>query len=278
MPMEQRRAAEAEAEAARTNDLGCRFLSKWKHRFPISVCWNELANFLIATNAVPYRKRTGTAGVVFHVLNRGVRKLQLFDRPQDYRAFLEVFSEAQQRVPLRCLAYCLMPNHFHLVLWPKTDLELSAFMAWLTATHSKRWHACRQTAGTGHVYQGRYKAFPVSTDTYFLRLCRYVERNALRSGLVARAEDWPWCSLADRIRGLSAISLADWPIARPPDWTDLVQLDVVEETMDLRRALSRSSPYGPQEWRVQLAGQLQLTSSLVPVGRPPTRPQPESTG
>jgi len=170
---------------------------------------------------------------------------------------------------MRCLAYCLMPNHFHLVLWPRTDTELSAFMAWLTATHSKRWHAWRQTAGIGHVYQGRYKAFPVCSDISFLRLCRYVERNPLRAGLVARAEDWRWSSLAQRTRGLSTIALAEWPVTRPADWIELVQLDVTGETDELRQAVRRSSPYGPPEWRVQIAEQLQLTSSLAPVGRPP---------
>jgi putative transposase len=220
---------------------------------------------------MPYRLRTGTAGVVFHVLNRGVRRLQLFDRPEDYRAFLRVLGEAQARVPMRCLAYCLMPNHFHLVLWPRGDGELPAFMAWLTATHSKRWHAWRQTAGTGHVYQGRYKAFPVSSDTHFLRLCRYVERNALRAGLVSRAEDWPWTSLAQRAGRRSAVCLAAWPVARPPDWSDLVQLDVADETRALRLAVHRSSPYGPEDWRADIARQLKLASSLAAVGRPPTR-------
>jgi putative transposase len=220
---------------------------------------------------MPYRKRTGTAGVVYHVLNRGVRKLRLFDRAGDYRAFLKVFREAQERIPLRCLAYCLMPNHFHLVLWPKTDTELSAFMAWLTATHSKRWHASRQTAGTGHVYQGRYKAFPVSADTHFLRLCRYVERNALRAGLVARALDWPWSSLAQRAGRRSPVVLADWPVARPPHWNELVQLYVDEETSDLRQAVCRSSPYGPRDWQIQIASQLNLESTLGPVGRPRNR-------
>ena len=217
---------------------------------------------------MPYRRRIGTAGIVFHVLNRGVRRLQLFDRPGDYRAFLNVFGEAQKRIPIRCLAYCLMPNHFHLVLLPRTDVELSTFMGWLTATHSKRWHANRGTTGTGHVYQGRYKAFPVSSDTYFLRLCRYVERNALRAGLVTRAEDWPWCSLAQRAGRRSSITLADWPVSRPQDWIDLVQLDVADETRDVQSAVNRSSPYGPKEWQVRLAGQLNLASALVPVGRP----------
>ena len=230
-----------------------------------------LARILIAAYAVPYRRRVGTAGVVFHVLNRGVRKLRLFDRPGDYRAFLKVLGEAQERIPMTCLAYCLMPNHFHLVLLPIADTELSAFMAWVTATHSKRWHARRGTAGTGHVYQGRYKAFPVFRDTHFLRLCRYVERNALRAGLVARAEDWPWSSLAQRAGRPSPVSLADWPVTRPPDWSDLVQIDVDYETQELRQAVIRSSPYGPEDWRDQIASHLQLASSLAPVGRPRVR-------
>jgi putative transposase len=222
---------------------------------------------------MPYRSRIGTAGIVSHALNRGVRRLRLFDQPGDYRAFLNVFAEAQKRIPIRCLAYCLMPNHFHLVLWPRTDIELSAFMAWLTATHSKRWHARRSTTGTGHVYQGRFKAFAVSSDTYFLRLCRYVEGNALRAGLVTRAEDWPWCSLAQRAGRRSSICLAEWPVTRPQDWIDLVQLEVADETRDLRSAVNRSSPYGPKDWQIRLACQLKLTSSLAPLGRPRKEPR-----
>ena len=217
---------------------------------------------------MPYRRRSGTAGVIFHVLNRGVRRLRLFDRPQDYLAFCRVFHEAQARIPVRCLGYCLMPNHFHLVLWPRTDTELSAFMAWLTTTHSKRWHAWRETAGTGHVYQGRFKAFPVSTDTYFLRLCRYVERNAVRADLVARAQDWPWSSLAQRAGRQSLITLTDWPVTRPIDWLDLVQLEAADETQELRHSVRRSSPYGPEAWRLQMADDLQLLASLTPPGRP----------
>jgi putative transposase len=161
-----------------------------------------------------------------------------------------------------------MPNHFHLVLWPRTDLELSTFMAWLTATHSKRWHARRGTAGTGHVYQGRYKAFPVSCDIHFLRLCRYVERNALRAGLVSRPQDWPWGSLAARAGHEAGISLTDWPVARPDDWCELVQLEVDDETLELRQAVARSSPFGPEAWRRQIASQLDLSGSLASIGRP----------
>ncbi len=189
------------------------------------------------------------AGVVFHVLNRGVRRLPLFEQPSDYQAFLRVLREGQARIPIRCLSYCLMPNHFHLVLWPSTDTELSAFMAWVTTTHSKRWHAHRGTTGIGHVYQGRFKALPVSSDSHFLSLCRYVERNAARAQLVTRPEFWPWSSLAQRLHGGSVVELHEWPVERPPDWTTLVQIEAARETEELRHAVISSTPYGPDAWR-----------------------------
>jgi hypothetical protein len=88
---------------------------------------------------------------------------------------------------MRLLAYCLMPNHFHLLVWPRADGDLSQFLRWLTVTHTQRWHAHHRTAGTGHLYQGRFKSFPVQSDEHFLTVCRYVERNALRANLVGRA-------------------------------------------------------------------------------------------
>src|SRR5690349_16171191 len=121
---------------------------------------------------------------------------------------------------MRTLAYCVMPNHWHLVLWPRRDEDLSRFMAWVTLTHTQRWHAYRQSAGNGHVYQGRFKSFPVQADEHFLTVCRYVERNALRAKLVDRAEGWRWSSVGRREQGraLATVWLTDWPVARPRRW------------------------------------------------------------
>jgi putative transposase len=214
-----------------------------------------------------HRVAIGSSGLVFHALNRGVRRLRLFDSQGDYAACLAVLAEAHQRIPVRLLAYCLMPNHFHLVVWPSEDGQLSKFMQWFTATHSKRWHNCQQTTGTGSVYQGRFKAIPVQGDGHFLTLCRYVERNALNAGLVTRAEDWPWSSLAQRLKNCNAVPLAAWPIPQPADWLGLVNdTDSVLETSQLRRSIARGRPFGERQWAEVTARTLRLPNDSR--GRP----------
>ena len=134
-------------------------------------------------------------GMVFHVLNRGVGRRNLFDKDGDFLAFERVLLETLRIRPMRVCAYCLMSNHWHFVLWPERDGDLPAFMQQLTNTHVKRWKEHRHETGYGHLYQGRYKSFPVQTDDYFYQVVRYVERNPLRANLVACAELWPWSSL-----------------------------------------------------------------------------------
>ena len=133
-------------------------------------------------------RRTAVGDLVYHVLNRGVGRLKIFKTTKDYLAFERVLETAQQRQPIRLLAYCLMPTHWHLVLWPRADDELSPWMRWVTLTHTQRWHVAHHSVGTGPIYQGRFKSFPVESDAHFLTVARYVERNALRAELVERAE------------------------------------------------------------------------------------------
>jgi putative transposase len=198
---------------------------------------------------VPRRQRTSVAGLVCHVLNRATGRLQLFDDALDYAAFLRVLAETQQQTRMRILAYCVMPNHFHLIVWPETHVQLARFMHRLTLTHAKRWHACRGTHGYGALYQGRYKAFAVQTERYFLAVCRYVERNPLRARLVARAEDWPWSSLAQRCRNGNVVTLYPWPVPTPADWRDRVNASEVDADLNaLRRRLRIDAPYGDDNW------------------------------
>jgi len=115
--------------------------------------------------------------LVYHVLNRANARMTIFENPHDYDAFERVLEEAVERTNMRLLAYCVMPNHWHLVAWPAEDGQLSRFTGWLTLTHTQRRHAHRHSTGSGHVYQGRFKSFPVQDDEHFLAVCRYVERN-----------------------------------------------------------------------------------------------------
>jgi putative transposase len=132
--------------------------------------------------------------MIYHVLNRANFRSRLFREPAHYEDFLDIVEESLNFVPTRILAHCLMPNNWHLVLYPRADGNLSKFLRRITLTHTQRYHARTWTAGYGHVYQGRYKSPLVESDRHFLTLVRYVERNAKRAALVKKAEDWPWCS------------------------------------------------------------------------------------
>ena len=168
------------------------------------------------------RPRLAAGDLAYHVLNRRVGRLSLFDQPADYAAFETTLAEAQTQTQtgIRIAAYCLMPNHWHLLLWPRRDGELSEVLRWMTVTHTQRWHAHHHTAGTGPVYQGRFKSLPVQTDAHFLTVARCVERNSLRAKLVGRAEDWQWSSGWRRTQGDPKLMtwLSAWPVEPPRDW------------------------------------------------------------
>lgn len=210
--------------------------------------------------------------MIFHVLNRGNDRREIFDGRGDYEAFLRVMRETQLRVPMRILAYCLMPNHWHFLLWPEHDGDLGTFMQRLTTTHVRRWHLHRDSVGRGHLYQGTYKSFPVQEDDHFYTVARYVERNGLRGKLSARAESWLWCSLAQRTghQGLDdAPLLSDWPLPRPTGWTRWVNRPQTERELDaLRLSVSRGRPFGTDEWQSRTAKRLGLEFTLHPRGRP----------
>jgi putative transposase len=211
---------------------------------------------------MPRRRRLSTAGFVFHVMNRSAKRARLFQSDQDYEAFERILSTALERGEVALFAYCIMPNHWHFLLSPFDDGGLSRFMHWLTTTHARRWQLYRKTEGQGAVYQGRFKAVPVSSDDHFLRVCRYVERNALRAALVERAEDWRWSSLArieecDRPR----VTTAEWPVSRPADWTRIVNEVQTEAELDaIRTAVRMNQPIGNDEWKEATAAALGLRS------------------
>ena len=209
--------------------------------------------------------------MVYHVLNRANSRQTLFTQEADYTAFERVLAAAVQRVDMRLLAYCVMPNHWHLVLWPRAAGDVSRCVGWLTLTHTQRWHAHHHTTGTGHLYQGRFKSFPVQTDEHFLTVCRYVERNPVRAGLVPRAEDWRWGSLWQREQRQAAGQglLSPWPVEQPAAWVQWVNDPLPHEQLQaLRRCVNRGQPFGHATWQEQTAMQLGLVSTFRLRGRP----------
>jgi putative transposase len=225
---------------------------------------------------MPRRPRLATGGLVYHALNRGVGRMRLFDDEGDYAAFERVLDETLSAVPMRVLAYCLMPNHWHLALWPVGDGDLSEFMRLLTVTHTQRWHAHHHTGGTGPVYQGRFKSVPVQSDAHLLVVLRYVERNPLRANLpgVNQAGDWPWSSLgrARREGGVCRI-VSGWPVDRPANWVERVnEPETRAELEAMRTSVRRGRPWGEDGWVRRTAALLGLQASLNPRGRPRKTP------
>jgi putative transposase len=199
------------------------------------------------------------SGHVFHVINRGVRRQPLFPTADDYLRFQDLIVEARTRAPVPIHCYCLMTTHFHFVVRPVNDDQLPMFMQRLCSTHARRFNRERDNVGAGAVYQARYRAFPVQTDSHFLTVCRYVERNPLRARLVARAEDWPWSSLGQNREICHVVPLEPWPVPRPPDWIDQVnRIATVAEESAIRECLRWNRPYGDAEWVQSTSGQLGL--------------------
>jgi len=215
--------------------------------------------------------------MLYHVLNRSNGRVPLFRTHGDYAAFEKVLAQAHEREALRLLAYCVMPNHWHMVVWPLrgNDRQVSEFLRWLTVTHTQRYHAFHGTAGSGHLYQGRFKSFPVQDDGHLLTVLGYVERNALRGKLVGRAEDWRWGSLWRRQRGDDdqKLLLSDWPVSRPRNWLARVnRLESDEELDALRRCVARGRPFGDEQWLRSTVRRLGLEHTMRLRGRPRKEP------
>ena len=216
---------------------------------------------------MPRTSRASQGGYCYHVLNRGNGRGDVFHKPDDYAAFIKLLVDANARLPMRLVGYCLLPNHFHLLLWPREDGDLSRWMQWLLTAHVRRYH--RQYTSSGHVWQGRFKAFPIQKDEHYLSVLRYVERNPLRANLVERAQDWRWSSLSRPVAPEAAGMLSDGPLARGAGWTNHVNAVQSEgELAGLRRCLQRGAPYGSARWTRITAVKLRLESSLRPRGRP----------
>jgi putative transposase len=221
---------------------------------------------------MPRTNRVDIGGYCYHVINRANARLPIFFEEKDYILFENILEEAQKKYDMRILSYCLMPNHFHLVLHPEENGDLGKFMQWLTLTHTQRWHQQKNTKGTGHLYQGRYKSFIIEEDNHLLSVIRYVERNALRARLVRKAENWKFSSLWRRIYGKEQHKklLSKWPILEPKDYLLFVNMaQSKKEEESLRLSVTKGKPFGNDNWSINIIKKFGLESTV----RPPWRPK-----
>ena len=227
---------------------------------------------------MPRQRRADEAGAIYHAMNRGNRRQTIFHKHEDYEAFLRVLGEGIERYPVELYAYVLMPNHWHLVLRPSEDGGMGRLLRWVAATHTQRYHAHYGTSGEGHLYQSRFKSFPTQDDDHFLVVCRYVERNPLRAGLIDRAENWQYGSLWEwqqktkRDRPL----LSAWPIPRTGNWVERVNQALSEQELAaVRTSVDRGRPFGGEDWVRNMAERVGLGYTLRSRGRPAKAPPPE---
>ena len=205
-------------------------------------------------------------GLIYHIINRGNGRQQVFHKEQDYRVFLERMEESIRRYSVRLYAHCLLSNHFHLLVSPERADDLSKWMQWFMTSHVRRYH--RHYGTTGHVWQGRFKSFIVQEDSHLITVARYIEGNPVRAAIVPSAMDWPWSSHGDRVNGKEGM-LCRLPVALPGKWTQFVDEPMTDSEMEkLRRSVHRQTPYGEEEWQMKISSMLGLASTLNPRGRP----------
>lgn len=203
----------------------------------------------------------------YHIINRGNGRQQVFHKDEDYAAFLGLMQQARLKHPVRLHAWCLMPNHFHMLVQPEHGDELNKYMQWLMTSHVRRYHAHYKTSG--HVWQGRYKSFIIQSDEHLLTVARYIEANPVRAGLSSTAAQWRWSSHTDRTAGSDGLQPDTFLLSLPDDWTAYVDMPLTDKEIEkLRKSVNRQTPFGKEDWQNELCREMGMESTLRPVGWP----------
>ncbi len=220
---------------------------------------------------MPRLARVDLGNYVYHVINRAVGRLKIFESKEDYELFEELLADAKEETGMRILAYSIMPNHWHLVLYPRKAGDLGIFMHRLTNAHTRRVHVKTRTIGHGPLYQGRYKSFLIETDPNLLSVIKYVERNPVRAKLVRTCESWQWGSAWRRINGtVEEKNLLDpSPMPLPLGYRSWINTpEKKDDLKSLRTSVNKGVPYGRDRWVDTMVRTHHLESTRRSAGRP----------
>ena len=208
---------------------------------------------------------------VYHVINRSNGRFTIFEESWMYQDFEYLLNEMREQFDMRILAYVLMPNHWHMLLYPRKDGDLSESMRWLGTAHTRRYHAQTETIGAGHLYQGRYKSFIIESDQHLLTVLKYIERNPARARLARRAENWRWGRAYKRVSGTTKERklLAESPVDLPRNYRQWVNDPEPSEVLkEIRESIRKGIPYGRESWRSRMVERHNLAHTLREPGRP----------
>lgn len=181
---------------------------------------------------MPRRRRMFSIAQPCHCVNRGQDGRILFAEDTQYQHFIDLMIEGKRRYPIRIFSYCLMRNHFHLLLSPVKPNAISAYMQWIQGRYGFDLRYDSQSLGQGHVFQRRFWSEAIGFGPlHFVNVQRYIEANPVAAGLVERAENWKWSALWEReTRGRSLLDPS--PLILPEDWLDLVNRPPLPEGSD----------------------------------------------
>ena len=196
---------------------------------------------------MPRPPRVDLGEYVYHVINRSNGRARFFHNDADYSDFEYLLNEVRETFEMRILAYVLMPNHWHMLLYPRLDGDLSKSLQWLCTSHAHRHHARKETVGNGHLYQGRYKSFLVENDTHLLTVLKYIERNPARAKLSRTPEEWRWNSAFIRLHGTTKqkMLLTESPVDLPRNYRQWINdPELSEETEEIRTCVNKGTAYG----------------------------------
>jgi len=183
--------------------------------------------------------RAVAPGIPHHVTQRGNRRQQTFFNDEDCQSYLELMSEWCMKFQVETWAYCLMPNHIHLIVVPETKDGLNRAIGEAHRRYTRRINF--REGWRGHLWQGRFSSF-IMEEGYLLACTRYVELNPVRSGLVKKPEDWPWSSAGAHIKGKDDFLVKTKPlqeIVNKP-WEKFLVFDVQEQEIELLRKHERT--------------------------------------
>ena len=220
---------------------------------------------------MPRVARVDIANYPYHIINRTIMRLRVFSTDKEYERFEKIIEKAAEEIGVKIIAYVIMPNHWHFLLYPGKDGDLGLFMHQLTNTHTRQVKSLTKTIGTGPLYQGRYKSFIIQKNEHFLTVLKYIERNPVRAGLATVAEDWRWGSAWRRTYGTPKQKklFADSPVDLPANYRHWINApESLRELEQIRTSVNKARPYGADDWVRKTVKQFNLDATLRNPGRP----------